>query len=59
MKRKIKKMLRRAYRKGRVKGFDKGFAVAKMIFEEIAIAQQREIEKLNSELILGEEEEDD
>ena len=59
MKRKIKKKIRKAYRKGRREGFDKGFAVAKMVFEEIAIAQQREIEKLNSELILGEEEEDD
>ena len=59
MKQKIKKALRRAYHKGRKEGFDKGFAVAKMIFEEIAVAQQIEIEKLNSELILGEEEEDE
>ena len=56
MKNKIRKALRRAYRKGRKEGFDKGFNTAKMVFEEIAVAQQREIEKLNSELILGEEE---
>ena len=53
---KAKKREKKAYHKGRKEGFDKGFNTAKMIFEEIAIAQQREIEKLNSELILGEEE---
>ena len=59
MTKKIEKKIRKAYHKGREEGFDKGFAVAKMIFEEIAVAQQIEIEKLNSELILGEEEEDE
>jgi len=56
---KVKKEIRKAYLKGREEGFDKGFHTAKMIFEEIAIAQKIEIEKLNSELILGEEEEDE
>lgn len=59
MKEKIKKAIRRAYRKGRKEGFDKGFQTARMIFQELAVEQQREIEKLNSELILGEEEEED
>ena len=59
MKKKIKRAIRRAYRKGRKKGFDHGFNTAKMIFTEVAVAQQREIERLNNELILGEEEDGD
>ena len=58
MKEKIKKAIRRAYRKGRKEGFDHGFNTAKMIYEQIAIDQQRQIEALNSELILGEEDDD-
>ena len=58
MKEKIKKALRKAYRRGRKDGFDHGFNTAKMIYEAIAVEQQRAIEQLNSELILGEEEED-
>ena len=53
------KALRKAYRKGREDGFDHGFNVAKMIYNEIAVDLKRELEQLNSELILGEEEEDD
>jgi len=58
MKEKIKRAIRKAYRKGRKEGFDRGFNTARMIFQEVAVNQQREIEKLNSELILGEEEDD-
>lgn len=65
MKKKIKKALRRAYRKGRKEGFDRGFNTAKMVYNEIAVQQEKkiieqrqQIEELNSELILGEEEEE-
>lgn len=53
------KALRKAYRKGRKEGFDHGFNTARMIFQDIAVEQQRTIEELNSELILGTEEEGD
>ena len=56
MKKKCDKALRRAYRKGRKDGFDHGFNTAKMIYEAIVVEQQRAIEQLNTELILGEEE---
>lgn len=49
------KALRKAYRKGRKEGFDHGFNTARMVYEEMAVQQQREIERLNSEIILGEE----
>ncbi len=52
------KALRKAYRKGRKDGFDHGFNVAKMIYNEVAADLKREIEQLNSELILGEEDTD-
>jgi len=58
MKKKCEKALRRAYRKGRKDGFDHGFNTAMMIYTEIAADLKREIEELNSELILGQEEED-
>lgn len=57
------KALRKAYRKGRKEGFDHGFNTAKMIFADIVASliekHQRELEALNSELILGTEEEDE
>ena len=59
MKEKIKRAIRKAYRKGRKEGFDHGFNTARMIFQEVAVNQQREIEALNSELILGQEEDDE
>ena len=59
MKKKCDKAIRRAYRKGREKGFDHGVNVAKMIYTEIVVALKQELERLNSELILGEEESDD
>lgn len=66
MKQKIKKALRRAYRKGRKDGFDHGFNTAKMIFEAItADAVQKvkdlkqEVEELNTEIIMGEDEDDE
>lgn len=59
MKEKIKRAIRKAYRKGRKEGFDHGFEVAKMIFTETAAELKRQIENLNSEIILGEEEEND
>lgn len=56
---------KKAYLKGREEGFDKGFNTAKMIFEAVtadavqkAIDLKKEIEELNSELIIGEEEDD-
>ena len=33
---KLKKEIRKAYRKGRKEGFDRGFITAKMIYEDIA-----------------------
>ena len=51
MKEKIKKAIRRAYRKGRKEGFDKGMAVANMIYADIVAEQIREIERLNTEII--------
>ena len=59
MKEKIKRAIRKAYRKGRKEGFDKGFSVARMVYEMIAVDLRRQLEKLNSEIILGEEEEED
>lgn len=59
MARKIKKQLKKAYRKGRKEGFDHGFNTAKMIYNEIAAALKRELEELNTEIIMGEEEYDD
>lgn len=59
MKKKCDKAIRRAYRKGRKDGFDKGIAVAQMIYNKIAVDLKRQLEELNSELILGEEEQDD
>ena len=57
---------KKAYRKGRKDGFDHGFNTAKMIFAEVAadavrkaVELKRQIEELNSELILGEEEDED
>ena len=69
MKEKIKKALRRAYRKGRKDGFDKGLAVANMIYADIAAELVREneklkeetaqlkqeVEELNNEIIMGDE----
>lgn len=52
------KALRKAYRKGRKDGFDRGFNTARMVYEEMAVQQQREIERLNSEIILGGEDND-
>ena len=70
MKKKLQKALRRAYRQGRKEGFDHGLNVANMIYANIAadlvqkndtieqknVELKAEIEKLNSELILGEDE---
>jgi len=55
-----KKKIKRAYYKGREEGFDRGLNVAKMVYAD-AVAEivlendalHREIEKLNSEIILG------
>ena len=57
------KKCEKALRRARKKGFDHGFNTAKMIFAEIVanlIEKHRiEIEELNSQLILGEEEDHD
>lgn len=52
---KNKKKIKKAYYRGREEGFDKGMQVAKMLYEEIALELKREIEKLNSEIIFGDE----
>lgn len=59
MKKRCDKALRRAYRKGRKEGFDHGFNTAKMIYNAIAVDLKRQIEELNTELIMGEEQEDE
>lgn len=59
MKKKCDKALRRAYRKGRKDGFDHGLSVAQMIYNEIVVSLKRELEKMNSDFILGEQEEND
>ena len=63
MKKRCDKAIRRAYRKGRKDGFDHGFNLANMIHlavtAELIRQHQQEIEQLNSELILGEQEEND
>ena len=55
----IKKKLKKAYLKGRKEGFDHGFNTAKMIYGDIATDLKRQIEELNSEIILGEEEDEE
>ena len=55
---KCDKALRKAYRKGRKDGFDHGFSVAEMIYNEVVAELKQTIEELNSEIILGEGEED-
>lgn len=55
----LKKLLRKAYIKGRKYGFDKGFTVAKMLYTDIAADLTRTIEQLNSEIILNDCEEED
>ena len=59
----MKKKCEKALRRARQEGFDHGFNTAKMVFSEIVATlvekYRREIEALNSEIILGEEEEDD
>ena len=63
----MKKNCEKALRHARQKGFDQGFKMAKTIFaeaaammiEDVKMEYRREIEKLNSELILGQEEDED
>ena len=59
----MKKKCEKALSRARKKGFDHGFNTAKMIFADIVASliekHQRELEALNSELILGTEEEED
>ena len=63
----MKKNCEKALRHARQKGFDQGFKMAKTIFaeaaammiEDIKMKYRQEIEALNSELILGNEEEDE
>ena len=54
---KEKKKIRKAYYQGREEGFDKGLAVAKMIYADAVADLVREVERLNSEIILGEDDE--
>ena len=58
MKKNCEKQLRKAYRKGRKDGFDHGFSVAEMIYNEVVADLREQIEELNSEIILGEEDDD-
>lgn len=55
----MNKKKKKAYLKGREEGFDKGFSVAKMVYEQIAVYLRLQIEELNSQIILGEEEDDE
>ena len=63
----MKKNCEKALSRARKKGFDQGFNMAKAVFSEVAAAMIKdiedhytaEIEKLNSELILGNEEEEE
>ena len=55
MGKKSKKKEKKAYLKGRKDGFDHGFNTAKMILSHIAVDLKRQVEQLNSEIILGEE----
>lgn len=59
MKKRCDKAIRRAYTKGHKDGFDHGFNTARMIYSEIAAQLRRDLEQMNSELILGEEEDDE
>lgn len=52
---KTKKKIKKAYYRGREEGFDRGLHTAKMLYEEIALELKLEIEKLNSEIILGDD----
>lgn len=54
-KKKLEKLLRKEYQRGRREGFDRGFSVAQMIYNDIATDLKEQIEELNSEIILGEE----
>lgn len=53
------KRIHDAYYLGRKEGFDHGFNTAKMIYEEIVLGLKQEIEELNSEIILGDEDDKD
>lgn len=52
---KAKKKTKKAYHRGREEGFDRGLSVAKMIYNDVVVELKIEIEKLNSEIILGDE----
>lgn len=52
---KTKKKIKKAYYRGREEGFDKGLQVAKMIYADAVADLVREVERLNSEIILGDE----
>ena len=52
---KTKKKIKKAYYRGREEGFDKGLQVAKMIYAEAVADLVREVERLNSEIILGDD----
>ena len=52
---KNKKKIKKAYHRGREEGFDHGLNVAKMVYAEEVANLVREIERLNSEIILGDD----
>lgn len=52
---KAKKKIKEAYHRGREEGFDKGLQVAKMIYADAVADLVREVERLNSEIILGDD----
>jgi len=54
---KNKKKIKKAYHQGREEGFDKGLQVAKMLYADAVADLVREVERLNSEIILGEDDE--
>lgn len=59
MKKKCDKAIRRAYRKGRKQGFDKGFNLAQTIYAAMVADLIRTIEELNTEIIMNEEDNQD
>lgn len=59
MSKRNKKAIKKAYRRGRKAGYDHGFRLARWIYAEIAASYKAEIERLNTEIIMGKEEDAD
>lgn len=53
MSKKTKKKAKKEYLRGRKEGFDHGFETAKMILNSIVVDLKRQIEELNTEIIIN------